>query len=478
MDASAITNLFKFMSYVTPILGGIIADTKWGRFKSIAMGTAVGAIAHVILVVPAIPSVIQNAKGSLGSFIISVVILSFAAGFIKSSLAPLLCDQIPVKGPTIKYTKSGEKVIVDPQVTIQRYLLIFYQCINVGAFFAVATEYVERFVGFWLAYLLPGILYMIMPPVLIYASSRLYKAPPQGSVLIEAAKVCKVLFTNGGWRKRGEEFWNSAKPSHVAARDGTVDVNTIFWDDKFVDEIRQALNACAVFLLIPIFALCDGGIGNAMNDMSVAMELNGVPNDLIQNFNALAVITGAPMLAFVLYPFLAKIGHPLSPMSRMSIGFILASFSSTIAAILQWRVYTTSPCGYYATTCDTVSPVSVLWQIPVYYLAAIGELFVNVTSYELAYTRAPARMKGLVYAMSLFNLALSAAISLGLSPIIKDPYLIWSWVALAILAFLIAFLFPTYFRHLNDTVEGFADKDRQAGLQQPKVLSQNGGSRG
>jgi POT family proton-dependent oligopeptide transporter len=60
--------------------------------------------------------------------------------------------------------------------------------------------------------------------------------------------------------------------------------------DKFVDEIRQTLAACAVFALIPIFTLSDGGIGNAVNSMSGAMTLNGVPNDLIDNFNPLAII--------------------------------------------------------------------------------------------------------------------------------------------------------------------------------------------
>jgi hypothetical protein len=63
-------------------------------------------------------------------------------------------------------------------------LLQFYWCINVGSFFALgefrssrndgalnanasftslATTYAEHDVGFWLAYLLPGILYMYVP---------------------------------------------------------------------------------------------------------------------------------------------------------------------------------------------------------------------------------------------------------------------------------------------------------------------------
>jgi hypothetical protein len=34
------------------------------------------------------------------------------------------------------------------------------RCINIGAFFQLATTYAEHDIGFWLAYLLPGIIYM------------------------------------------------------------------------------------------------------------------------------------------------------------------------------------------------------------------------------------------------------------------------------------------------------------------------------
>lgn len=58
-----------------------------------------------------------------GPFIIAILILAFAAGFIKPSLAPLLCDQSPVTHPTIKTLKTGERVVVDPSATVHRYML-------------------------------------------------------------------------------------------------------------------------------------------------------------------------------------------------------------------------------------------------------------------------------------------------------------------------------------------------------------------
>jgi len=46
----------------------------------------------------------------------------------------------------------------------------------------------------------------------------------------------------------------------------------------------------------------------------------------------------------------------------MAFGFFLGGLSMVIGAILQWKVYETSPCGYNATSCTTgeISTVN-LW---------------------------------------------------------------------------------------------------------------------
>jgi len=474
--ATALTTLFQFLAYTIPIFGGIIADTKWGRFKTICVGTAVGVIAHILLVIPAIPSVILSGN-ALAPFIISILILAFAAGFIKPSLGPLLCDQSPVKHQSIQKLPSGELVILDPATTIQRYLLIFYWAINVGAFFQLATTYAEHDIGFWLAYLLPGIIYMMMPIVLVLAYKHLYLAPPQGSVLVEAWRVTKQLFVNGGWKrsfKGGDNFWNAAKPSVMENRDGSIDTSVVFWDDKFVEELKDSFRACKVFLFIPIFNLADGGFGSTENAMSAAMVSNGVPNDLISNFNSLTIVVCAPLINFGLYPLLRKYNINFSPMMRMSVGFILGGISMVIGAILQWQVYKKSPCGYQATAnidpnVDCVADISLWTQIPLYSLPALGEIFVNVTSYEIAYTRAPARMKGLIYAAVLFTTALSSALTEIVNPALVDPYLIWPYVALAIASFICAIILPVFFSDLNKPVV-FLESGRMEGKEQPNVL--------
>ena len=67
-------------------------------------------------------------------------------------------------------------------------------------------------------------------------------------------------------------------------------------------------------------------------------------------------------------------------------GYFIAALAMLVGALLQWRVYETSPCGYFASDCKvgtTVSPLSVWAQLPLYVLQAVAELLVNLTSYEM-----------------------------------------------------------------------------------------------
>lgn len=79
--ANAFVLLFTFLAYVIPILGAWIADTRLGRYKTIALGVLICGIAHVILVIGAIPSVLQAGDGhSLPPFLIGFFFLAFGAG--------------------------------------------------------------------------------------------------------------------------------------------------------------------------------------------------------------------------------------------------------------------------------------------------------------------------------------------------------------------------------------------------------------
>ncbi|KAF8003742.1 hypothetical protein HF325_001190 [Metschnikowia pulcherrima] len=356
----------------------------------------------------------------------------------------------------VKVLPLGESVIVDRQKTLERMTLLFYWAINIGAFFMLATSYAARRVGFWLAFFVPMIMYLFLPFILFYLQNKLVLETPQGSVLTNAWRIFRVTFSgNFIARWRNNTLWEYARPSNMVARGRTVykKGKEITWDDQWVLDIRQTVDACKIFVYFVMFNLTDGGIGNAQNAQAGAMVLNGVPNDLFNNFNPLTIIVLIPILDNIVYPFLRRHHIDFKPVWRIFLGFCLSASSQVAGAILQHFIYKTSPCGNQASTCDETSSVNGWLEIILYILQASGECFCMTTAYELAYTRSPPHMKGLVMALFLFTSAISAAIGEALTATVVDPLLVRTFAGTAVAGFLVAFLFVLHFRKLHVKME-------------------------
>ena len=451
----AMTNLLTFLAYIFPLYGGFIADTKIGRFKAIWIGVFSGFIAHVLFIIAAIPSVIAQGHAIVPTAL-AIITLAMGTGFIKPNLLPLLLDQYKEQHDVVKVLPSGEKVIVDREKSLQRVTLYFYWSINIGSFFQLATSYMERRIGFWFAFFIPIIIYMIVPAVFWYLQSRITVMDPQGSALTNTSRILRVSYRKG-WIKRlkNKTFWDYAMPSEMEKRGETTYGNNkpITWNDQWVLNVKQTIDSCKIFIYFPIYLINDGGLGSVQTSQAGSMSLNGVPNDLFNNFNPLAIIIIIPILDVIVYPFLRKYKINFRPAYRITLGFFIAAMSQVAGAIIQHRIYTLSPCGNKATTCDQVAPITAWNEVSLYVLQAASECFAMTTSYEIAYTRAPPNMKGLVMALCLFSSALSAALSEAITPALYAPHIIWAFVAMACVGFALAVLFFFHFRNLHIVME-------------------------
>ena len=110
----------RFWAYFVPLFGGWIADTKWGRFKTIQVSIAMAMFGHIIIIISAIPSVISNPNGALGCFAVGLIFFGIGVGGFKPNISPLMAEQLTAKPMHVEQLKSGERVIVDPALTTQR----------------------------------------------------------------------------------------------------------------------------------------------------------------------------------------------------------------------------------------------------------------------------------------------------------------------------------------------------------------------
>jgi POT family proton-dependent oligopeptide transporter len=377
-----------------------------------------------------------------------MIIIGLGTGGIKSNVSPLIAEQYQETRQKIKVLPSGERVIVDPTLTIQRIYMVFYMCINIGSLSAIATTNMELHIGFWSAYLLPFLMFCVGFAVLVAGKKKYILRPPRGSVIMHAFKALWV----GVRHKNGLD---GAKPSLRAT---IRHPNELPWDDQFVDELKRALVACRVFLVFPIFWLLFQQMLNNFVSQAGTMELHGIPNDMVQNIDAITVIIFIPICDRLLYPGLRKLGIQFKPITRIAWGLLLVTLGMFYATYVQKTIYSAAPCFDNPLKCEAAklpngkiehNHVHIALQTPAYFIIALGEIFASITGLEYAYTKAPASMKSFIMAMFLLTSAGGAALGAAIAPFAKDPNLVGFYLGLAITSGITTVVFWFVFKKYN-----------------------------
>lgn len=472
-----LTTFFSFWCYVTPLYGAYLADAKFGRFNTICGSVVIALVGHVILIVSALPPVLENSKGALACLVIAMLVMGLGTGGFKSNISPLVAEQQKLLKPYIRETAKGERVIVDPTMTTARIYMYFYFFINVGALVGqIGMTYSEKYVGFWLSYTLPTIVFLLCPLVLLAGRKRYNRSPPQGSVLSKALRLW-TFAARGRWsfspyrtfkNLTASDFWENAKPSKIEASQRPA---WMTFDDQWVDEVRRGFKACTVFLWYPLWWLTYNQMVNNLTSQAATMVTNGLPNDVINNLDPFALLIFIPICDLFLYPFLRRIGIRVTPIRRIAAGFLTGAAAMIWAAVVQHYIYKRNPCGYQAATCTDAagnvltSDLNVWIQTGSYVLIAFSEILASITGLEYAFTKAPANMKSLVMAVFLFMTAIANALGEAFTSLSSDPLLVWNYGTMAVLSGVGGVFFWFSFRHLdqeeealNDIQEGHLDR--------------------
>ncbi|OWP03916.1 hypothetical protein B2J93_5875 [Marssonina coronariae] len=442
--STGLTTFNQFWAYVMPLLGAYMADQYWGRFKTIQVACAVALVGHLVLILSAIPPIIIHPNASIACFTIGLIIMGVGVGGTETVMR-------------VKRTPTGQRVIMDPAVTVSRVFLYFYMMINVGSLTgSIGMVYAEKYVGFWLSYTLPTLINLsdryhgLQTEICLDTTHRIhtregYKVVAscnEGQVVVESSTI--VSHAN----VKAEDFWENVMPSRLGASKPV----WMTFDDVWVQEVRRGLIACRVFLWYPLYWLAYGQMTNNLTSQAATMKLGGVPNDIVSNFNPLFIVILIPLMDHVIYPAFRKAGINFSPIKRITCGFFLASMAMISACVVQSYIYKKTPCGdNNASNCTIpfgdpdgekwTSDISVWVQILPYGLIGFSEILASVTSLEYAFTKAPVNMRSTITAVALFMNAISSALAQALTALAEDPLLVWNYGVVAVVAFIGGILF-------------------------------------
>ncbi|KAF4974852.1 hypothetical protein FZEAL_8313 [Fusarium zealandicum] len=449
-------NLFFQCRLVTPILGAIIADQYLGKYKTILVFCGFYWVGLIILWTTALPMAMEHGAGKPG-YIVAIIVIGLGTGGIKSNIAPLIADQYQRRRMAIRTEKNGERVVIDPAITYQRIYMIFYWCINLGSLSLIATPFMEKYKGFWTAYLMCFIMFNVGIIVLVARRKSYVNRPPQGSVITDAFKAIGLMIQ--------ARNMDAAKPSWREANGKT---KVVPWNDHFIEELKRALRACKVFVFYPIFWVCYGQFSTNFVTQAGQMQGHGMPNDFMQNFDPISILLFTPILDKVIYPVLRKAGIELRPIMRITIGFWFAALCLAYAAIVQHLIYNAGPCYEYPGECEAgqdngsslPNDIHIAVQAPAYIFIGLAEIFISVTGLEYAYTKAPPTMKSFVQSIYLFTNAFGSAIAEALVSVAVNPKFLWMYAGVGISSAVTGTVFYFIFRHYDQDEDKMYDLDR------------------
>lgn len=411
--AADIANIFSGVVYLMPVFGGLISDTWAGKFQTILGCTFIYLLGLVLLPMSAIDyrSIFgENKDGSyfdltLNSrralYMSGLVFVAIGTGGIKANVGPFGAQQLQ---------DSGE-------AAVKSFFNWFYWFINVGALISYSgVAYVQQNISFAWGFFIP-LLSMFITIVLFIAAKPFYiHKPPGGSVLsVSLAVIWQAMCGKKARQEPGDKkrVFDKAK-----ARQGGR------FDDETVENVKAVLRIMPVFATIIMYWAIYSQMSTTFLFQGERLDVQAgsikIPVSGLNSFNTIIILILIPIVDRLFYPFMEKIGRPLTHLQRIGIGFILASISVAVAGIIEIarKNHMEQPGGTVIQELGgqkfNASTISVFIQIPEYALVGASEVFASICGIEFAYTQAPKSMQGLLTGLFYVTSGLGNFVAVGI----------------------------------------------------------------
>ena len=143
--ANLVYGAYATLCYITPVLGGYLADRWWGQRKAVLFGAISLAFGHLLMAVEGMHGVsdplVKQADPALNVFWLALALISVGTGFLKGNISVIV-------GRLYRMTDMRR----DGAFTI------FYMGVNAGAFFGtVLVGYLGETIGWSWGFGLAGI---------------------------------------------------------------------------------------------------------------------------------------------------------------------------------------------------------------------------------------------------------------------------------------------------------------------------------
>ncbi len=451
---TAMYHFFNFGVYATPIVGAVLADRFFNKYRTILWVSLIYCAGHACLAL---------FEGNLAGIYLGLVLISVGAGGIKPCVSAHMGDQFGRANRT----------------KVERAFQAFYFIINFGSLFATIiipwimdSEVLKaRGLNWSVAFGVPGVLmgiatlffwlgnknYVVVPAnpggklgMLDVLSSVLLLMPwvvlilpieadgiAPGTILafklvgLAASTLLGLVLFQVRQNQQADDGFLAVMIYSLRAKllkhelpplpSASNGMNAVGADmagnlrhhwffgpaaKRFGQEAAEGpmavLKVVTVFLMVSVFWALFDQHSSSWIDQAEMMDreiwgMTVLPQQ-VGALNPALVMLLIPLVSFVIYPGITKLGFEMRPLRRMTVGMFIAATAFVSAALIQKQL-------------DAGVHLHIGWQMVSYILITVAEVMISVTGLELAYTQAPRRMKSTITSFWQLTVALGNALA-------------------------------------------------------------------
>lgn len=422
IDAATNVSTWIGSCYLTPLIGAFLADTYWGRYKTMIVFLLLYIVGMLTLTASAwLPlameddspdnSGLRRATAYLGLYLVSL-----GTGGIKPCTAALGADQFDGGDAAERVTKAS-------------FFNWYYFCTNIGSLLSgTVLVWVQENIGWGVGFTVQTV-FMLFGLAVFVAGRKVYRYKKLGGspltrvaqVVVAAVRNChlvlpddtsalyhdKLLPTEPNFRiESARQFRFFDKAAIITGEKGAA-APTSPWrlcTVSQVEELKMLLRLLPVWAsMVLFFAVSAQTVTTFIEQARVMDNRIGpfiIPPASIATFDVISVMVCVPVYDAVLVPLARRAtgnDRGLSQLHRLSIGIALSVVVMVYAALLEGR--------RLALARANMPAMNIAWQAPMFAVHGAAAVFATVGVLEFFYDQSPDGMKSLGNALALLSMA-------------------------------------------------------------------------
>ncbi|CAF3686742.1 unnamed protein product [Rotaria sp. Silwood1] len=438
--------IFLGTSYISALVFSWISDGRLGRAKTIIIGFTIYSIGYIFMMLFANEHTHQNWCPKPDNNTNIEAPDFFHELCVQYILPTLIFTAIGVGAVQANMAVFGAEQVREEK-SKTRYFDIYYAAVNTGGLIAFgAIAYIQINKGYFVGYLIPGILLILAFILFIIGYKYYIHIKPYDSVITKFIPIVISAFQSWiNYRRNRHGISNNSEihpEETIVETEGdsndylSFTINRSTWSffdyakvenngrfpSRIVNDIKSLRPIIVVFLLLTPYWLLYVQVETTFIVQGAHMKLptffKEMPVVWLSLGNQLIIIITIFFLNAFVYKRLQASGRTFPINTRIIIGLISAALSMCMAGtveIVRQNVCKTQ--NFTQTIGDKqylAANMSVFFQFPQYVGVGLSEVFTSVASLEFAYLAAPQSAQSLIMSLRFCAAGLSSLFGSGI----------------------------------------------------------------